>query len=175
MSQPFGTHHVIETAAAIFAMRTGGSTMCPTPDTQSTTPGNGASGARIPAADEDAGLHADELLRKILLVDDESDGAELAAALLRAHGLEVLVANSANEALEMLQNDKQIDALLTDVMMPDMTGLQLAEAVRVMYPTIKIVLVSGYVVPELLKERERPYLFAEKPYRIESIIKLLRT
>lgn len=149
--------------------------MCPTPETQPTTAGNGSAGARIPAADGDSDFHPDELLRKILLVDDENDGAQLAAALLRAHGLEVLVANSANDALEVLQKDRQIDALLTDVMMPDMTGLQLAEAVRVMYPRIKIVLVSGYVVPELLKERERPYLFAEKPYRIESIIKLLRT
>jgi CheY-like chemotaxis protein len=133
-------------------------------------------GGRMPAAaDGDMDSGADALLRKVLLVDDESDGAELAGALLRAHGLEVLVANSASEALAVLQKDGDIDALLTDVMMPDMTGLQLAEAVRVMYPTIKIVLVSGYPGSELMKERERPYLFAEKPYRIESIIKLLRT
>ncbi|MGJ7916613.1 response regulator [Massilia sp. LXY-6] len=117
----------------------------------------------------------DALLRKVLLVDDEADGAELAAALLGAHGLEVLVVHSAHEALELLQRDKDIGAILTDVMMPGMTGLQLAEAVREMYPAVKIVLMSGYVVPELLKNRERPYLFAEKPYRIETILKLLRS
>jgi CheY-like chemotaxis protein len=149
--------------------------MCPTPNTPSKNTDNGAMSGRMPAAAGDMDSGADALLRKILLVDDESDGAELAAALLRAHGLEVLVANSASEALEILQKGGDIDALLTDVMMPDMTGLQLAEAVRVMYPTIKIVLVSGYPGTELMKERERPYLFAEKPYRIESIIKLLRT
>lgn len=117
----------------------------------------------------------DELLRKVLLVDDEGDGAELAAALLRAHGLEVLVANSANDALKLLRNDGHIDALLTDIMMPQMTGLQLAETVRTMYPTIKIVLMSGYVLPELLKDQERPFLFAAKPYRIDSIVNLLRS
>jgi len=118
---------------------------------------------------------SDGLLRKVLLVDDEGDGAELAAALLRANGLEVLVANSANEALQLLRNNGNIDALLTDIMMPEMTGLQLAETVRVMYPAIKIVLMSGYVRPEMLEESEQPFLFASKPYRIDSIINLLRT
>jgi CheY-like chemotaxis protein len=116
-----------------------------------------------------------ELLRKILLVDDEGDGAELAAELLRAHGLSVQVANSADEALQILQQDGNIDALLTDVMMPNMTGLQLAQTVRAKYPAIKIVLMSGYVVPELLKENEQPFLFAAKPYRIDSIINLLHS
>ena len=60
-------------------------------------------------------------------------------------------------------------------MMPGMNGLQLAEAVRVMYPTVKIVLMSGYVLPELLKDRERPYLFAAKPYKIDTILKLLNS
>jgi hypothetical protein len=44
-----------------------------------------------------------------------------------------------------------------------------------MYPTVKIVLTSGYVVPELLKNRERPYLFAAKPYRIDDILQMLRS
>jgi CheY-like chemotaxis protein len=115
------------------------------------------------------------LLRKMLLVDDEADGAELAAALLTSHGLEVIVVHSAQEALQALQNDKEIDAVLTDVMMPGMTGLQLADAVRDMYPTVKIVLMSGYVVPDLLKDRARPYLFVEKPYRIDNVVKLLNS
>jgi CheY-like chemotaxis protein len=118
---------------------------------------------------------ADSLLHKLVLVDDETDGAELAAALLRAHGLKVLVATSAPEALRLLQEHGDVDALLTDIMMPEMTGLQLAERVRMEYPTIKIVLMSGYVRPELLKDQERPFLFAPKPYRIDDIVSMLRS
>jgi CheY-like chemotaxis protein len=59
--------------------------------------------------------------------------------------------------------------------MPGMTGLQLAETIRAMYPAVKIVLMSGYTVPELLTDSERPYLFATKPYRIDAILKLLRS
>lgn len=115
------------------------------------------------------------LLRKVLVVDDEQDLADMAAALLGAHGLEVVVAYSAHEALRMLERDGDIDAVFSDVVMPGMTGLQLADAVTAMYPKLKVVLASGYTVPSLLAERERQYLFTSKPYRIDTILKLLRT
>lgn len=116
---------------------------------------------------------SDTLLRKLLLVDDEADGAEFAAVMLRSNGLKVVVAHSATEALQALQDDGEIDAVLSDIMMPGMTGLQLADTVRTTYPMIKIVLMSGYVLPELLKNRERDYLFVEKPYKIDTLLKVL--
>lgn len=115
------------------------------------------------------------VLRKVLVVDDEQDLADMAAALLGAHGLEVVVAYSAHEALRMLERDSDIDAVFSDVVMPGMTGLQLADAVTAMYPKLKVVLASGYTVPSLLAERERQYLFTPKPYRIDTILKLLRS
>jgi CheY-like chemotaxis protein len=99
----------------------------------------------------------------------------LAATLLSANVLEVVLDHSADEALRILQDDKDIDAMFTDIMMPGMNGLELADAVSKMYPTVKIVLTSGYVVPELLKNRARPYLFAAKPYRIDDILQMLRS
>lgn len=113
------------------------------------------------------------MLRKLLLVDDETDGAEFAAVLLRSHGLMVVVAHSAADALQVLQDDSEIDALLSDVMMPGMTGLQLADVTRAMYPTIKIVLMSGYVLPELFRNRKRDYLFVQKPYKMDDLLKVL--
>lgn len=114
-------------------------------------------------------------LRRVLVVDDEQDLADMAQALLGAHGLDVVVAYSAHEALRMLASDREIDAVFSDVVMPGMTGLQLADAVTELYPKVKIVLASGYTLPALLAERERRYLFATKPYRIETILKLLRS
>lgn len=117
---------------------------------------------------------AQALPRKVLVVDDERDLADIAAALLGAHGLEVLSAYSAQEALDLLARDGGIDAVFSDVVMPGMTGLQLADAVSAMYPTVKVVLASGYTMPSLFAERERQYPFTSKPYRIETILKLLR-
>lgn len=115
------------------------------------------------------------LVRKVLVVDDEADLADLADALLSSRGLDVVVANSAMEALQILAQDGDIDAVFSDVMMPGMNGLQLADAVSEFYPRVKIVLTSGYTVPAMLEDRERHYLFTTKPYRIDTIMKLLRS
>jgi CheY-like chemotaxis protein len=127
--------------------------------------------------DEDAGMDgaSPALLRKVLVVDDEQDLADMAAALLAAHGLEVVVAYSGHAAMQMLADDKDIDAVFSDVVMPGMTGLQMADAIREMYPKVKVVLASGYTVPSLLANRERPYLYTPKPYKIDTVLALLRT
>lgn len=123
---------------------------------------------------EDTGI-ASRLLRKVLVVDDEEDLANLAGMLLSSEGLDVVVANSALRAMEILAQDQEIDAVFSDIMMPGMTGLQLADAVREMYPRVKIVLTSGYTLPALLADRQIHYLFAPKPYRIDTVMKLLRS
>lgn len=113
-------------------------------------------------------------LHKLLLVDDEPDGAECAAVLLRSHGLEVIVVHSATEALQALQTEVGVDAVLSDIMMTGMTGLQLAEAVRATYPSIKIVLMSGYGEPAWLKDDQYNFPFVEKPYRMDTLLNVLR-
>jgi two-component system OmpR family response regulator len=128
-----------------------------------------------PLVDAGLGGAPRALLHKVLVVDDEEDLADMAAALLGTRGLEVLVAYSAHEALRILQDNPDIDALFSDIVMPGMTGLQLADAVTEMYPEVKIVLASGYTLPKLLTERERAYLYTSKPYRIDAVLKLLGT
>ena len=115
------------------------------------------------------------LLRKVLVVDDQHDLADMTGAMLSLHGLEVLVSYSAKEALQALQAHDDIDALLSDVVMPGMTGVELAEAVREMYPAVKIILTSGYALPALLANHEKPYLYTAKPYTIETVLRLLQT
>jgi two-component system OmpR family response regulator len=124
---------------------------------------------------QEAPPEAAGLVRKVLVVDDEADLADLAEALLSSCGLAVVVANSATEALQRLAQDGEIDAVFSDVMMPGMNGLQLADAVSEFYPRVKIVLTSGYTVPAMLEDRQRRYLFTAKPYRLETIMKLLRS
>lgn len=114
------------------------------------------------------------LPRKVLVVDDEPDLADLAQALLGYHGIEVCVAHGAAQALRMLAADPHIDALFSDVMMPGMTGLELANATHLRYPHIRILLTSGYTAPELLGPHSRQYLYIAKPYRIDDVIARLR-
>jgi len=124
---------------------------------------------------DNAGETPITLLRKLLLVDDEADGADCAAVLLRSHGMAVNVVHSAKDALHALETQTDIDVVLTDIMMPGMTGLELADAIRTMYPAIKVVLMSGYVLPEALKDRQRDYLLVEKPYKMATLLKALHS
>jgi CheY-like chemotaxis protein len=99
---------------------------------------------------EDPPESSGRVVRKVLVVDDEHD-------------------------LAALQSDDAIDAVFSDIMMPAMTGLELADAVKVMYPEVKIVLSSGYTKSALFEGPDRPYLFAAKPYRVSAIVELLQS
>ena len=116
-------------------------------------------------------------LRKILVVDDEPELAHLAQLLLCAYGLEVVVAYSAAEALRILASDPDINGMFSDVMMPGESGLALARTVGRLHPQVRIVLASGYISPALMSRhgKDGPYLFAAKPYRIETVIALFRS
>ena len=80
----------------------------------------------------------------ILIVDDEEGLRKLAAEFLSMDGYTVHCADGHIEALEILKN-KQIDLMLSDVVMPEMNGYQLSSIVKQLYPSVKIQLVSGHV------------------------------
>jgi DNA-binding NtrC family response regulator len=109
-----------------------------------------------------------------LVVDDEPDLANIAGELLTYHGIDALVVYSAQEALELMEARTDIDAIFSDVMMPAMTGLDLAETVANTYPSMRIVLTSGFTALNYWEQQTRRYRFVEKPYSIDTVIQLLR-
>jgi len=81
----------------------------------------------------------------ILLVDDDEEVRTLASGVLRLQGYVVLDAATPDEALEICEQHRDpIDLLLTDVVMPLMSGRELAERVRPIRPEAKIMYMSGY-------------------------------
>ena len=112
-------------------------------------------------------------VRKVLVVDDERDLADLAGALLECQGLAAIVVYSASDAMDVLASHDDIDALFSDIMMPGMTGLQLADAVRARYPAMHIVLTSGYTAPALLAGQHGSYPFLAKPYSMDMVVQTL--
>jgi len=113
-------------------------------------------------------------IRRVLVVDDEADVADLAEMLLSAHGLDAVVAYSGAAALEMLATHPDIDAVVSDVMMPGMNGLELAGQIARHYPKVKVILASGYMAPSMFQGRPLPQLFIAKPYKIDQLLTLLR-
>jgi two-component system OmpR family response regulator len=109
---------------------------------------------------------------KVLVIDDERDLADVTGALLSLYSIPNRVAYSANEGLRAIEQDDEINAVFSDIMMPEMTGLQMALKIRERHPKVKIVLTSGFTPPQILATHAEFYIFTPKPYRIEAVIEL---
>jgi CheY-like chemotaxis protein len=78
----------------------------------------------------------------ILCVDDEETPRTLRSLILQKQGYQVVTAASGAEALELL-NRASIDLVLSDQMMPGMTGTELTKSVKAMRPAMPVILISG--------------------------------
>jgi PAS domain S-box-containing protein len=111
-------------------------------------------------------VHA-EAVGKILVVDDDTLVATSTTLLLEDVGHEVVVAESGDAALQLLAEGMNIDVLLTDYSMPYMTGLELAEAARLLRPELPIVLATGYAE---LPEVDSSIIHLRKPFQHDQLI-----
>jgi len=80
----------------------------------------------------------------VLLVDDDSLVLDSSVLLLEDLGHRVICATSGAQALRCLEQHRGIDLMVTDMIMPQMDGAQLAEIVRKQYPELPIILATGY-------------------------------
>ena len=111
----------------------------------------------------------------VIIVEDEAELAALAGTLFESLGYQVLIADSGAAALRLLAQNPDADLLFSDVMMPGMTGIELARTVRGQYPDLKIILASGYQAPALREQGHAENVeFVSKPYRLSEIVKRLR-
>src|SRR6185503_16940160 len=88
----------------------------------------------------------------VLVVEDEGQVRRLACSVLRNAGYHVLEAQDADEALRLRKTSKvPIDLLLTDVVMPKMSGRELAERIAALGTPIKVLYMSGYTDDAVLR------------------------
>jgi two-component system, cell cycle sensor histidine kinase and response regulator CckA len=86
----------------------------------------------------------------VLLVEDEDAMREVTRRILSRNGRQVLVAGSGEEAVNLASSHQGgIDLLLTDVVMPQMLGKEVAERIRAVQPDIRVLYMSGYAQPVL--------------------------
>ena len=109
----------------------------------------------------------------ILLVEDDKEVSALTRELLSGLGFSVTHVSSADAALGALANGRDVDLVLSDVMMPNgVSGLQLAREIRRRFPDLPVVLTTGYVeATSGMQEREFGLLL--KPYTLEELAETL--
>jgi CheY-like chemotaxis protein len=84
-------------------------------------------------------------LETVLVVEDQAEVREYAAAALRAYGYQVIEAANAEEALLLCApEEERIDLILTDVVMPGLSGRELVDRLKELRPAIKVLFMSGY-------------------------------
>lgn len=112
----------------------------------------------------------------ILYVDDERSNLRVFKSTFRRE-FDILLAESAKEALDIVSKNK-IDLLITDQMMPEMSGVELLEKIKEMYPSIppNRLMLSGYAQPDdidLAFSEYRLYKFISKPWDEENFKELI--
>jgi two-component system NtrC family sensor kinase len=150
--------------------------------TVSNTPGGGASFtillpiSPIPAMPRSAPVveSASKEVGKatVLLVEDHPDVSAVAADYLEQYGCKVLLAHSAEAAVEALNKRHDIDLVLSDIIMPGMSGLELARLVREHHPEIAVILASGYS-DKAAVATEEGFTIIRKPYSPDTLQRVI--
>ena len=113
----------------------------------------------------------------VLLVEDDDMLRDLARTILRGGGYTVLEARHAGEALVIAeQHEGPIDLLLTDVVMPHMSGAELARRLIATRPLSRVLFMSGYTDDAVLRHgiQEAEVAFLQKPFTVDALCRMVR-
>ena len=113
--------------------------------------------------------------RTIVVVEDDEGVRDVTEKLLQSEGFRVYGAATADAALALLPTlGHSVDLVVTDVVMPGISGLDLAQRLLRIHPTIKILLLSGYP-PDTLDLTDLPGArFLTKPFELDALLRTVR-
>jgi two-component system cell cycle sensor histidine kinase/response regulator CckA len=112
----------------------------------------------------------------ILAVDDDRKVLGLLESVLAAAGYRVLTADSGWKAVELHENaSSRIDLLLTDVIMPDLTGPVLAERLRARQPGLQVLFISGFHDADLVERflSLKQFTLLPKPFTVDALLRVV--
>lgn len=117
---------------------------------------------------------------KILVVDDDKDVCKVTCDILRSNGIHIKAAHTGEEALTEIQKDR-FDAVISDVVMPDVNGYALAQSILKEYPECPIILISGYADFPGIKDNVDPLICQQldnvilnKPFTSSELIRHIK-
>jgi len=111
----------------------------------------------------------------VLVAEDEAMLRVVVRETLRHAGFDVVEAADGTAGLEILQSDRAIDVLLTDVKMPGLNGYQLAEACLRLRPATSVILMTGFAdeaIPDAIRKASIPVM--RKPFDFATLGKSIR-
>ena len=118
-------------------------------------------------------MESPSLGETILLVEDDDHVRIVAARILRREGYNVLEASNGREALATFEKaPSDIDLIVTDIVMPEMDGAELATRIRLARPDVRIMFTSGYTEDPSIRKtiHQAGAAFLEKPFKLEALL-----
>ena len=134
--------------------------------------------AEVARLQRDLGSDTSSGRQTILVVEDEESVRSLAVLALTRLGYQVLEAENGIEGLEIIEKHSgKIPLVMTDVVMPQMGGPELAEKIIQRYPEIRLVFISGYTDQEIISRRinGKKIDFIQKPFSLNEFSRKIRT
>lgn len=115
--------------------------------------------------------------RTVLLVEDEPFVREATRSILESAGYEVLPAEDAADAMQVIEECKRsLDLVMTDMILPGRTGQQLGQDLRQRFPEVRVLVTSGYTNAEYaVEEPKSQTYFLAKPYSRRGLIEKIET
>jgi len=113
----------------------------------------------------------------ILIVEDEDLVRSLAATLLKQHGYNILLAGNGQQALRIISEPGQkVDLVLTDIVMPEMDGIELANRLQSLAPATRILFMSGYLDETLDTHAfdQETMSLLKKPFGAEELVRRVK-
>lgn len=113
----------------------------------------------------------------ILIVEDHEPLREFLEAVFQDMGYKTFIAQHGQEALEIAKSLQRLDLLITDVVMPGMSGPKLAEEIKAQFPRTRTLFMSGYTGDEMIQQRilKRGVEFIQKPFNGKTLLQKVRT
>ena len=114
-------------------------------------------------------------IKKILVVDDDPDFLEIISDMLSSNGFEVRQATNGVEGLAKFE-DETFDMIITDIMMPLMSGFDLVKKIREDYPqALPIIMASGAVFSSIPFSDDAKIKFLNKPFFTKDLIEAINS
>lgn len=112
----------------------------------------------------------------VLLAEDDAPSRQIYFTVLNAEGYSVIEVPDGRSALDVLYS-QPVDLLLTDIMMPGMTGIELLERAREIKPDLRAIVMTGHKTSDAVigALRNRACEFLEKPFRTEELLETVRS
>ena len=107
--------------------------------------------------------------QRVLIVDDDDDAGGALAKVLALKGFDVVLCRDGSSALEVLRTGPAPDFILTDLILPDLDGREVARQARMLCPTARIALITGWSLEEEYATADIDAVFL-KPVEIRVIL-----